>query len=213
MQVEQLDGLDPQALERLLRDTADVLRGAVQFAVDVLAVDDAVAELGGDIDLVAIGVQPFTGQFLVDERPIDLGGVEQRHATLGRLMQQLDHGLAVRVMAAVVVHSHDAETQGGHLHAEVARPQGAALGDVGQIHCTARRRSCCRLLCAGRPHHERRGVHGRADRCARLQQVASAGGNLLIHWVSSLDARRTRRTARASWRASCPVQNVAASIT
>lgn len=137
--IEQLDGLDPQALERFFRDTPDVLGGTVQLALEVLAIDDAVPELGRYVHLAPERVQPFTGQFLVDKRPIDLGGVEQCHAALGRLMQQLDHGFAVGMDAAVVVHAHDAEAQGGDLHVEVARTKGSLLGDIGEVHGIAPR--------------------------------------------------------------------------
>ena len=42
------------------------------------------AELRRDHDLIADGLERFADQLLVGERPIDLRGVEERHAALDR---------------------------------------------------------------------------------------------------------------------------------
>ena len=68
MLVEQIDGVDLEALERALDDVCDVLRPA--------------AELGCDHDLVAHRRQGFAHEFFVRIRPVRLGRVEEGDAAL-----------------------------------------------------------------------------------------------------------------------------------
>ena len=57
---------------------------------------EIVAELGGDHDLVPDGGQRFAHQFLVRERTVDLGGVEEGDAALDGRTDQRDHSCLSR---------------------------------------------------------------------------------------------------------------------
>jgi hypothetical protein len=51
---------------------------------------DREAELGGDHDLSRIGAQRLADEFLVGERAIDFGGVEEGDAAFDRRADQVD---------------------------------------------------------------------------------------------------------------------------
>ena len=89
MLVEQVDRVGPEPLERSLDAALDRLGPAVEPAA-VLAVE-VEAELGGDHDLVAHRLERLADQLLVRERPVDLGGVEERDAAIDRRPDQRDH--------------------------------------------------------------------------------------------------------------------------
>ena len=85
--VEQVDGLDLEPLERALGGLLDVLRPAVQArpALHAAGVElrvEVESELGGDDHLVAERGEGLADEFLVRERAVDLGGVEERDAEL-----------------------------------------------------------------------------------------------------------------------------------
>jgi hypothetical protein len=82
MLVEQINRFEPEPLERGLDDLPDVRRLAVQAAL--LAAVAIEAELRGDDHLPAERRQRLAHEFLVRERAIDLGGVEERDALLDR---------------------------------------------------------------------------------------------------------------------------------
>src|SRR5713101_7707244 len=75
MLVEQINRADFEPLERGLDDLLDVLRPAVQAAL--LAAVTIESELGGDDHLLAKRSEGLAHEFLVRERAIDLGGVEE----------------------------------------------------------------------------------------------------------------------------------------
>src|SRR5208282_6600156 len=85
--------LDPEPLERSLDDLPDVRGLAVQAAL--LAAVAIEAELGGDDHLLAERSQRLAHEFLVRERAIDLGGVEERDALFDRRPDQGNHLLPV----------------------------------------------------------------------------------------------------------------------
>ena len=96
-------------------------------------------ELGGDDDLVANGSQGLANEFLIDERAVDLGGVEERDTTLDRRAQQSDHLVAVTGVGAVAL-----------AHAHAAKPEGRDLETVSEralVHVVSSmstgRQSCC----------------------------------------------------------------------
>jgi hypothetical protein len=69
---KQIDRLDPQALERGLRDRLDVLGAAVQPASALRRLRVEVeAELGGNRHLAFEGRKRLADELLVDERAID----------------------------------------------------------------------------------------------------------------------------------------------
>ena len=88
--VVEVDSLDPEPLERALGSLLDVLWPAIQ--APLLPVwTEIKAEFGGDHDLLPDGRERFAYQLLVRERSVDLGGVEERDATLDGRPDQGDH--------------------------------------------------------------------------------------------------------------------------
>src|SRR5580704_8349616 len=67
------------------------------------------AELGGDHDLVAERSEAFADEFFVDERSIDLSGVEESDAAVDASMKKLDHLLLVFRRTKTKAHAHAAE--------------------------------------------------------------------------------------------------------
>ncbi len=72
----------------------------------------AEAELGGDDHPVADGGQRFADQLFVDERAVDLGRVEERHAAFDGGMNQGDHLALVARQAIALAHAHAAQADG-----------------------------------------------------------------------------------------------------
>ena len=85
--IEQVDASVLSRLQRGLGDLPDVLRPAVQADVRERPAE-CVAELGRDHDLVAERRQRLADQFLVRERAVGLGGVEEGDAALDRRADQ-----------------------------------------------------------------------------------------------------------------------------
>jgi hypothetical protein len=71
------------------------------------------AELGGDDDLVADGLESFTDQFLVDERSVHLGRVEEGDTAVDGRPDQGDVGVAIGAGAVALAHAHGPEAEGG----------------------------------------------------------------------------------------------------
>jgi hypothetical protein len=123
--VQQVDPVGPEPAQGLLDDLADVLRTAVQPPPGAGGLGQVEAELGGQHDLVAPGAaEDPSEQFFVGVRPIDFGGVEQRHPGL----DSLDQGcLALGCVGPGLVnagHPHAAETEGGNFQALLAELAG-----------------------------------------------------------------------------------------
>jgi hypothetical protein len=83
------------------------------------------AELGGDDDAPLEGLERLAHELLVRERPVDLGGVEERDAAFDGLPDEGDHLLLVRSRTEAEAHAHAAEPEGRDL--EVAAPQFSLL--------------------------------------------------------------------------------------
>ena len=96
--IEEIDDIGPEALERGFGDLPDALGLAVESYILACAssVIDVESELGGDDDLVAERSERLADEFLVGERAIDLGGVEEGDAALDGCAKQSDHLLLVR---------------------------------------------------------------------------------------------------------------------
>ena len=90
-----LVGVEPP--QGVLDGGADVLGAAVQ-AGGAAAVEGE-TELGGDHHLVSDRSQRPADELLVGERPVDLGGVEERDAEVDRLADERDAVLLVEVQA------------------------------------------------------------------------------------------------------------------
>ena len=120
--IEEVDGVDPEPLERGLGHLLDVLGPAVRGRPTRLAVGvELEPELGGDHHLPAEGGQRFAHQLLVRERAVDLGGVEEGDAALDGRPDQRDHLLLVRGRAVAEAHAHAAEPEGRDLQAAVSQ--------------------------------------------------------------------------------------------
>ena len=76
--VEEVDGVDAQRLERVLRDLADAFRAAVEPAG--CSRTKVEAKLRGDDDFVSEWLQGLADEFFVGERTVDFGGVKERDA-------------------------------------------------------------------------------------------------------------------------------------
>jgi hypothetical protein len=110
--VKQIDGLDPQALERCLGHPPDLVWAAVQANAGMWPRDRVVfePELGGNHHLPAIRLQRFTHQFLVGKRPVHYRGVEEGHAAVDCRMQESDHFLLIGRPVAKT-HPHTAQPE------------------------------------------------------------------------------------------------------
>ena len=96
MLIVEIDGIDPEPLERSLGDLLDVLRPAIEPTHRGLPSGSQVeAELGGDDHLPAERSERFAHEFFVDERSVDFGGVEERDAAFDGGTDTADHFLLV----------------------------------------------------------------------------------------------------------------------
>jgi hypothetical protein len=115
--VVEVDVVGAEPAQRLLGDALRVLRRAVDAAGRALEVE---AELGRDLDLVAVPGEGAPDQLLVRVRAVDLGGVEERDAEVER---PRDRGDPVRFLGGPVGpgHPHAAEPLGRHLESLTAQ--------------------------------------------------------------------------------------------
>src|SRR6185295_12185884 len=82
-------------------------------------------ELGGDHDLVADRGERLAHHLLVRERPVGLGGIEERHAARVRVTDERDRVLLLEAGPVAEAEAHAAETKGRDF--EPAVSQGALL--------------------------------------------------------------------------------------
>jgi hypothetical protein len=113
--VVEVDVVDAEALERTLQGVLDVGRAAVQpaRAVGIVGVEPE-PELGRELDYVATAGDRTPHEPFVVVRPVDLGGVEERHAELERAVDRLEPQPLVRT-AVGVGHPHAAQAHRRHL--------------------------------------------------------------------------------------------------
>ena len=119
MLVEQINRFDLEPFERCFNDLFDVRRLAVQAAR--FAAVTIETKLGGDDHLTAQRSQRFANKFLVCERAIDLGGVEERDALLDRRPDQGNHLLPVTRRAVTEAHAHAAQPDGRDFQIAVSK--------------------------------------------------------------------------------------------
>ena len=117
--VEEVDRLGPETGQRGLGHRPDVLGTAGKTDLPALVVD-VEAELGGNHDLVAHGGQRLAHQFLVHERPVDLGRVEEGDPLLDRRPDQRHHLVVVACRSQAVAHAHAAQADGRDLQTAAA---------------------------------------------------------------------------------------------
>jgi len=109
MLVEEVDAVGLQALQRGFGDGADALGAAVNRLLRVAVLE---AELGGENHLVAKWSRRFADEFLVDERAITLGGVEERDALLESSPNQRDAFRFFSSRAIAETQTHAAKADG-----------------------------------------------------------------------------------------------------
>src|SRR5690606_40396710 len=114
--IDEVDTVGAQAAQAAFDRLTDALGPAVHLPGHLLAALEAEAELGGEHDLVASPFESPTDQFLVDERTVDLRGVEKGAAKLDRAMDRGDRlGLVGRAVG--LAHAHAAESDARDLQA------------------------------------------------------------------------------------------------
>lgn len=125
--IEQIDDIGLEPLERGFGDLLDVRRPAAEAALFTSRRINVEAEFGGDNHLVAKGRERFADQFLVDERTIDFGGVEESDAALNRPADQRNAACLVDWRSVAKTQSHAAKPDG--------RDFKAALAEFTFLHC------------------------------------------------------------------------------
>jgi hypothetical protein len=116
--VVQIDVLGAEPLERPLDRGPGVVRVPVDGAPAVAAAVREQPELGRDHHLVPAARESPAEQLLVDERPVDLGRVEERHPQLDRAVDGADRLGVVGGRAGVERrHAHQAEADAGDVEA------------------------------------------------------------------------------------------------
>ena len=128
--VVEVDVVDAEAPQRVLAARLHVVGAAVDAAHGrVVGVADD-AELRRQHDLVAaVGDRP-ADELLVGVRPVDVGGVQQRHAELEGAVDRGDR-LVVVAGAVELAHAHAAEAEGGDggaVGAELSRLHRVTVG-------------------------------------------------------------------------------------
>src|SRR3989440_7580143 len=109
--IEQVDGLDPESLERALGALLDMLWPPI-LAHLLPSGTQFEADFGGDHHLLAQGSKRFAHQFFIGERTVTLGGVEKGNAAFDCRPDQCDHLLLVGNRAFIMAHSHATEPKG-----------------------------------------------------------------------------------------------------
>ena len=128
MLVQQVDRVDPQPPQGRLGGPPDVLGPAGQAEAAALVIEGE-PELGGDHHVAPERGQRLADEFLVDERAVHLGRVEERDPPLHRRAEQGDVGVAVGAGPVALAHAHGAEADrgDGQAGAERAVLHGGAL--------------------------------------------------------------------------------------
>src|SRR4051812_48397164 len=97
MLIKQIDPVDLEPLERAFHRAADVVWLAVQWRCSRLFVRSCQieAELGRDNESSMERREPFADEFFIDERPVNLRGIEEGNTPLHRRVEQRNHLLFI----------------------------------------------------------------------------------------------------------------------
>ena len=181
--VVEVDVVDAEPLQRGVAGRADVVGGAVDADHGAVG-EPLVAELGGELDLVAPAGDRLADELLVGEGAVHVGGVEEGHAEVERPVDGV--GAALLVGRAVELrHPHAAEAEGSETVREPSlsmsgwsclppfafecAPRSSGLARP----CSRRARSCGRWR-AGGPSPRRAGARRpRGARAAGSRRSAS----------------------------------------
>ena len=123
MLIEQIDGLDPESLERGLGDPLDLLWTTVQANPRTRPLVGIVfePELGGDRHLTAERLKRLAHKVFVGERSVHFGRIEEGDATVNRGVQERDHLLPGTDRAVAEAHSHAAEPESRNFQVAVSK--------------------------------------------------------------------------------------------
>jgi hypothetical protein len=99
----------------------DVLGAAVEAVPFPRARVDVEAELGRDHHLIADRFERLADEFLVGERAVGLGRVEEGHAQVNRMPDETDHSVPVGDGSVVRAHAHAAKAERGNLQPGTAK--------------------------------------------------------------------------------------------
>jgi hypothetical protein len=109
--IEEIDYVGFESLERSIGNVANMVRPTVRPAKAFAVRGDVEPELRREYNLGANRSEGFADQFLVNERPVDFGRIEEGHAAIHGCPQEQDHFLTVsRRVGIAFAHSHTAET-------------------------------------------------------------------------------------------------------
>src|SRR5271166_3496647 len=113
MLIEQVDYVRLEPLERTLDGLLDLLGPAVQTCGSgpMIGAAEIEPEFGGDHHLLAERSEGFANQLFVQERAVDLGGVEERDAALHGRPEKGSHLLLIFGRAVRKAHPHTAEPE------------------------------------------------------------------------------------------------------
>src|SRR5213594_4259149 len=111
MLVEQIDGIDLETLERLFRNLLDVLRPAVQSVpLATVAGVGRPPEFRCDDDFAAKRREGLADKFFVQQRAVDLSGIEECDSPLHGGVQKSNHLLFISWRPVGPAHSHTAKS-------------------------------------------------------------------------------------------------------
>ena len=106
--VEEVEGLDPEPLQRTLGDLPDVLWSTIQTRLLSLGAE-LETEFGGDDHFAFEWGEGFAHEFFVREWAVRFSRIEERDAALNGRPKKRDHLLLVCRRTVAKAHSHTAE--------------------------------------------------------------------------------------------------------
>jgi hypothetical protein len=110
--IVQIDGLDPESLERALDGLLDMIRPAVQNRHTLRGIYPGIEpELGGNHHLPPEGCEGFAHEFLVGERAVNFGRIKEGDAAVHGCPDKRDHFLLVSRRTIAKAHAHAAEPE------------------------------------------------------------------------------------------------------
>lgn len=116
--IEQVDHVGAQPLQRGVGDLANALGPTVARLGCIPLLE---AELGRDHDLIANRLQGLANDFLVDERAVNLGRVEESDLALVSGADQPDRVIAIGCRPVAETQAHASETDGRDFEAAIAK--------------------------------------------------------------------------------------------
>ena len=121
MLIEEIDDARLQSLERRFSHLLDVLGPAVEAPLLAVFGIDVETELCCDHHVVAERSERLANQFLVGERAVDFGGVEEGDTAFERRPDERNSLLLVDRGTVAVAQSHAAEADGRNLESTVSK--------------------------------------------------------------------------------------------